>query len=125
MWYRVNGTRKCPRNVNSTEIDPDNTCLPNEKCIDGACKSKLWAGEYGCESDLQCQSRCPNTYCEQKSDKQNLTQCQCSNSSLLLYGRCCESFHKNSCHYVKNIRMFSSNMPKRIPRKRSLLSTRR
>lgn len=31
---------------------------------------KLWPGEYGCQVDEECSSRCPNTYCEKrKTDK--------------------------------------------------------
>lgn len=61
---------------------------------------KLWPGEYGCRTDLECSSRCPNTYCEEKSDK-NVPQCQCRNG-LLLYGRCFETcpkgFHESGAH---------------------------
>lgn len=53
---------------------------------------KLWLGEYGCDSDLQCKARCPNSYCEKKSDK-NVPQCQCTNG-LLLYGRCFDTCPK-------------------------------
>lgn len=93
VWYKVTQKRKCPTNTSDTEMNPDHTCLPNEKCIDGECKEKLFPGEYGCESDLQCQSRCSNSYCEHKSDKK-VPQCQCANGNLLLYGRCCKSFYK-------------------------------
>ncbi|KAI6205611.1 hypothetical protein M3Y94_00811700 [Aphelenchoides besseyi] len=86
LWYNIAGERRCPRSVQ--DVDPDNTCLPNEKCIDTYCKLRLWPGEYGCLTDIECSSRCPNTYCEHRSDK-NIPQCQCRNG-LLLYGRCCK-----------------------------------
>uniref|UniRef100_A0A914PFI9 EB domain-containing protein n=1 Tax=Panagrolaimus davidi TaxID=227884 RepID=A0A914PFI9_9BILA len=98
LWYNVAGERLCV--INDPEIDPDSTCLPSEKCIDGKCRMKLWPGEYGCKSDLECSSRCGNTYCEQKSDK-NVPQCQCRNG-LLLYGRCFEKcpkgFHESGAY---------------------------
>ncbi|CAJ0959177.1 unnamed protein product, partial [Mesorhabditis belari] len=70
-----------------TLVYGDNTCLPNEKCIEGKCKSKLWPGEYGCESDEECSSRCPNTYCEKRKSDKNVAQCQYKDG-MLLYGRC-------------------------------------
>uniref|UniRef100_A0AC34FSB5 EB domain-containing protein n=1 Tax=Panagrolaimus sp. ES5 TaxID=591445 RepID=A0AC34FSB5_9BILA len=98
LWFNVAGERLCV--MNDTEIDPDSTCLPSEKCIDGKCRAKLWPGEYGCKSDLECSSRCGNTYCEEKSDK-NVPQCQCRNG-MLLYGRCFEKcprgFHESGAY---------------------------
>ncbi|KAH7680399.1 Protein T10E10.4 [Aphelenchoides avenae] len=64
-------------------------CMPTHECSLRNVSSsfrKLWPGEYGCSTDLECASRCPNTYCEAKSDK-GVPQCQCKNG-LLLYGRC-------------------------------------
>ncbi|KAI6227201.1 hypothetical protein M3Y95_00701700 [Aphelenchoides besseyi] len=101
LWYNIAGERRCPRSVQ--DVDPDNTCLPNEKCIDTYCKLRLWPGEYGCLTDIECSSRCPNTYCEHRSDK-NIPQCQCRNG-LLLYGRCFDicpkGFHESGayCHH--------------------------
>ncbi|CAD6189272.1 unnamed protein product [Caenorhabditis auriculariae] len=85
LFFNVAARRKCV--LDSAEVDADSTCLPNEKCIDGDCRMKLWPGEYGCSSDLECASRCPNTYCEKKKSDKNVAQCQCRNG-MLLYGRC-------------------------------------
>ncbi|KAI6209210.1 hypothetical protein M3Y96_00197300 [Aphelenchoides besseyi] len=101
LWYNIAGERRCPRSAQ--DVDPDNTCLPNEKCVDTYCKLRLWPGEYGCSTDIECSSRCPNTYCEHRSDK-NIPQCQCRNG-LLLYGRCFDicpkGFHESGayCHH--------------------------
>ncbi|KAI6243975.1 EB module [Aphelenchoides fujianensis] len=96
LWFNVSGERRCPRDL----PEADNTCLPSETCVDGVCKTRLWPGEYGCSSDAECTSRCPNTYCEQKSDK-NLPQCQCK-SGMLLYGRCFDvcprGFHESGAY---------------------------
>uniref|UniRef100_A0A7E4ZRW9 Chitin-binding type-2 domain-containing protein n=1 Tax=Panagrellus redivivus TaxID=6233 RepID=A0A7E4ZRW9_PANRE len=98
LWFNVAGERYCV--MDNPDIDPDSTCLPSETCIDGKCRPKLWPGEYGCRSDTECSSRCPNTYCEAKSDK-NVPQCQCRNG-LLLYGRCFETcpmgFHESGAY---------------------------
>ncbi|KAK0418487.1 hypothetical protein QR680_013586 [Steinernema hermaphroditum] len=97
LWFNVAKKRSCITNSTAPGFDPDSTCLPNEKCIDGECKAKLWPGEYGCSQDVECASRCANTYCERRTDK-NVAQCQCK-SGLLLYGRCfdqCPSgFHES------------------------------
>ncbi|VDN07234.1 unnamed protein product [Thelazia callipaeda] len=86
FWYAVTTPRRCLWNSSITDLDPDSTCLPNEKCISGECRMKLWPGEYGCTSNDECSARCPNTFCSKTSDK-NLSQCQCSNGKIL-YGRC-------------------------------------
>ncbi|UMM42026.1 hypothetical protein L5515_018020 [Caenorhabditis briggsae] len=85
LFFNVASKRKCVANIQN--FDADSTCLPNEKCIDGECRMKLWPGEYGCQTDTECQSRCPNTYCEKKKSDKNVPQCQCANG-MLLYGRC-------------------------------------
>ncbi|VDO46749.1 unnamed protein product [Onchocerca flexuosa] len=86
LWYAVVTSRRCLWNVSAANFDPDSTCLPNEKCIRGECRMKLWPGEYGCTSDEECSARCKNTYCSTNSDK-GIPQCHCSNGKLL-YGRC-------------------------------------
>ncbi|VDM42017.1 unnamed protein product [Toxocara canis] len=100
LWFSVAARRRCMMNASLANIDADSTCLPNEKCINGECRMKLWPGEYGCASDAECSSRCTNTYCERKSDK-NVPQCQCSNG-MLLYGRCfneCpKGFHESGAY---------------------------
>ncbi|CAI5456308.1 unnamed protein product [Caenorhabditis angaria] len=85
LFFNVAAKRKCVTNIQNFESD--STCLPNEKCIDGECRMKLWPGEYGCQTDTECQSRCPNTYCEKKRSDKNVAQCQCTDG-MLLYGRC-------------------------------------
>uniref|UniRef100_A0A1I8AUG4 Chitin-binding type-2 domain-containing protein n=1 Tax=Steinernema glaseri TaxID=37863 RepID=A0A1I8AUG4_9BILA len=50
------------------------------------CDQKLWPGEFGCSEDAECAARCPNTYCELRTDKK-VGQCQCRDG-LLLHGRC-------------------------------------
>ncbi|CAD5233615.1 unnamed protein product [Bursaphelenchus xylophilus] len=94
LWYNTAAAtiRRCPRSSPDNETSPDNTCLPNETCVKGECRMRLWPGEYGCESNAECSSRCKNTYCEHKTDK-GVSQCQCSNG-LLLYGRCFEKCPK-------------------------------
>lgn len=37
LWYNVAGDRFCLTN-STNGIDPDSTCLPSEKCIDGKCR---------------------------------------------------------------------------------------
>ncbi|CAJ0583254.1 unnamed protein product, partial [Mesorhabditis spiculigera] len=100
LFFNVAAPRKCIRSVDS---DGDSTCLPNEKCIDGKCKAKLWPGEYGCEVDLECSSRCPSTYCEERKSDKEAAQCQCKDG-LLLYGRCfaeCpRGFHESGAYCV-------------------------
>ncbi|TKR80233.1 hypothetical protein L596_014338 [Steinernema carpocapsae] len=100
LWFNVASKRKCVMNSTEPGFDSDSTCLPSEKCINGECKMKLWPGEYGCSEDIECSSRCPNTYCEMRSDK-NIPQCQCKNG-LLLYGRCFEQcppgFHESGAY---------------------------
>ncbi|CAD5230433.1 unnamed protein product [Bursaphelenchus okinawaensis] len=99
LWYNTAAAtiRRCPRSSPDNSTSPDNTCLPNETCVKGECKVRLWPGEYGCDSNEECMSRCSNTYCEHKTDK-GVSQCQCSNG-LLLYGRCFEvcpkGFHES------------------------------
>uniref|UniRef100_A0A915AL21 EB domain-containing protein n=1 Tax=Parascaris univalens TaxID=6257 RepID=A0A915AL21_PARUN len=104
LWFNVMTKRLCLLDTSMAGIDADSTCLPNEKCISGECRMKLWPGEYGCMSDEECSSRCVNTYCERKSDK-NVPQCQCSNG-MLLYGRCfneCpEGFHESGAYCMHN-----------------------
>uniref|UniRef100_A0A915EQC3 EB domain-containing protein n=1 Tax=Ditylenchus dipsaci TaxID=166011 RepID=A0A915EQC3_9BILA len=111
LWYNVAAERSCVEDSasfveqdNMLEYDPDNTCLPNEKCIDNRCKMRLWPGEYGCSTDQQCAARCPNTYCEARTgdeSKNNSPQCQCRDA-FLLYGRCFErcptGFHESGGH---------------------------
>ncbi|MCP9265285.1 hypothetical protein DINM_020543 [Dirofilaria immitis] len=63
LWYAVVTSRRCLWNISAVNFDPDSTCLPNEKCIRGECRMKLWPGEYGCKSDEECSARCSNTYC--------------------------------------------------------------
>ncbi|VDO20632.1 unnamed protein product [Haemonchus placei] len=87
LFFNVASERQCVANGTELGFDPDSTCLPNEKCINGECRMKLWPGEYGCNSDEECTSRCANTYCEKKKSDKNVAQCQCSNGQLL-YGRC-------------------------------------
>ncbi|VDN94373.1 unnamed protein product [Brugia pahangi] len=87
LWYAVVTSRHCLWNASIANFDPDSTCLPNEKCIRGECRIKLWPGEYACTSDEECSSRCSNTYCSSNSDK-GIPQCLCSNGKFLLYGRC-------------------------------------
>ncbi|VIO89258.1 Sybindin-like family protein [Brugia malayi] len=87
LWYAVVTSRHCLWNASIANFDPDSTCLPNEKCIRGECRIKLWPGEYACTSDEECSSRCSNTYCSSNSDK-GISQCLCSNGKFLLYGRC-------------------------------------
>uniref|UniRef100_A0AC35TJJ1 Chitin-binding type-2 domain-containing protein n=1 Tax=Rhabditophanes sp. KR3021 TaxID=114890 RepID=A0AC35TJJ1_9BILA len=89
IWFNVVESRNCVMNTSTGfDFDPDSTCLPNEKCINGKCKTKLWPGEYGCSSNLECTARCENSYCESNSDKM-IPQCLCTNG-FLLYGRCVE-----------------------------------
>ncbi|CAI4223482.1 unnamed protein product [Auanema sp. JU1783] len=87
LFFNVAQVRQCLSNSTDLGIDPDSTCLPNEKCINGECRMKLWPGEYGCSTDLECSSRCPNTYCEKRKSDKNVAQCQCRDG-MLLYGRC-------------------------------------
>ncbi|CAJ0609647.1 unnamed protein product [Cylicocyclus nassatus] len=87
LFFNVAKERHCVSNSTIPDFDPDSTCLPNEKCIDGICRMKLWPGEYGCISDEECSSRCVNTYCERKRSDKNVAQCQCRDG-LLLFGRC-------------------------------------
>ncbi|VDK46988.1 unnamed protein product [Cylicostephanus goldi] len=87
LFFNVAKERQCVSNSTIADFDPDSTCLPNEKCIDGVCRMKLWPGEYGCISDEECSSRCVNTYCERKKSDKNVAQCQCRDG-LLLFGRC-------------------------------------
>ncbi|MFH4975868.1 hypothetical protein AB6A40_002577 [Gnathostoma spinigerum] len=100
LWFHVAAKRKCVTDVKKPNYDPDNTCLPNEKCIKGECKMRLWPGEYGCSTDEECSSRCPNTYCSRNSDK-NVPQCQCK-GGMLLFGRCFVScpdgFHQSGAY---------------------------
>ncbi|CEF63148.1 Chitin binding domain and EB domain and Cysteine-rich repeat-containing protein [Strongyloides ratti] len=106
LWFNVIELRSCidDPTITGVDFDPDSTCLPNEKCINGKCRTKLWPGEYGCNSDMECQARCPNTYCEQKTDK-NVPQCLCKNG-FLLYGRCVENcpsgFHSSDKYCMHN-----------------------
>uniref|UniRef100_A0A1I7XEZ4 EB domain-containing protein n=1 Tax=Heterorhabditis bacteriophora TaxID=37862 RepID=A0A1I7XEZ4_HETBA len=89
VFFNVAAVRKCLANATDLNFDVDSTCLPNEKCIDGECRMKLWPGEYGCATDRECTARCLNTYCEKKRSDKNVAQCQCRDG-LLLYGRCCQ-----------------------------------
>lgn len=101
LFFNVASDRRCVANATDLGFDPDSTCLPNEKCINGECKMKLWPGEYGCASDEQCTSRCANTYCELLKSDKNVAQCQCRDGQLL-YGRCfsqCPSgFHESGAY---------------------------
>ncbi|GMT03049.1 hypothetical protein PENTCL1PPCAC_25223, partial [Pristionchus entomophagus] len=101
LFYNSAERRRCV--LNSIVADPDATCLPNEKCIEGECRQKLWPGEYGCQVDEECSARCPNTYCEKRKTDKKVPQCQCKDG-LLLHGRCfskCPSgFHESGAHCV-------------------------
>uniref|UniRef100_A0A0N5ANQ9 EB domain-containing protein n=1 Tax=Syphacia muris TaxID=451379 RepID=A0A0N5ANQ9_9BILA len=101
LWFNVAERRRCLTNSSLVNLDVDSTCLPNEKCINGECRMKLWPGEYGCESDEECLGRCNNTYCEKQKTDKNVSQCQCKDG-MLLYGRCftdCpEGFHESGAY---------------------------
>ncbi|KAF8382292.1 hypothetical protein PRIPAC_71434, partial [Pristionchus pacificus] len=103
LFYNVAERRRCVLNATGIVSDPDATCLPNEKCIEGECRQKLWPGEYGCQVDEECSSRCPNTYCEKRKTDKKVPQCQCRDG-LLLHGRCfskCPTgFHESGAHCV-------------------------
>ncbi|WKY16269.1 hypothetical protein Q1695_001166 [Nippostrongylus brasiliensis] len=101
LFFNVANERRCVANATDFAFDPDSTCLPNEKCINGECKMKLWPGEYGCTTDEECTSRCANTYCERMKSDKNVAQCQCRDGQLL-YGRCfsqCpQGFHESGAY---------------------------
>ncbi|KAE9414231.1 hypothetical protein Angca_007711, partial [Angiostrongylus cantonensis] len=103
LFFNVATERRCVANSTNLGFDPDNTCLPNEKCISGECRTKLWPGEYGCNTDEECTSRCENTYCEKMKSDKNVAQCQCRDGQLL-YGRCfsqCpQGFHESGAYCV-------------------------
>ncbi|GMR33595.1 hypothetical protein PMAYCL1PPCAC_03790, partial [Pristionchus mayeri] len=103
LFYNVAERRMCVLNATGLVADPDATCLPNEKCIEGECRQKLWPGEYGCQVDEECSARCPNTYCEKRKTDKKVPQCQCRDG-LLLHGRCfskCPSgFHESGAQCV-------------------------
>ncbi|KAJ1357851.1 hypothetical protein KIN20_016108 [Parelaphostrongylus tenuis] len=66
LFFNVVSDRRCVANITNLDFDPDNTCLPNEKCVNGECKTKLWPGEYGCNTDEECASlsQCPHGFHE-------------------------------------------------------------
>lgn len=41
MWYNVVSQRKCVVNNTIQDIDPDSTCLPNERCVNGECRRQV------------------------------------------------------------------------------------
>ncbi|GMT33932.1 hypothetical protein PFISCL1PPCAC_25229, partial [Pristionchus fissidentatus] len=103
LFFNVAERRRCVLNSTGIVRDADATCLPNEKCIEGECRQKLWPGEYGCRVDEECSSRCPNTYCEKRKTDKKVPQCQCKDG-LLLHGRCFSScptgFHESGANCV-------------------------
>ncbi|EYB99677.1 hypothetical protein Y032_0121g998 [Ancylostoma ceylanicum] len=101
LFFNVANERKCVANATDVNFDPDSTCLPNEKCINGECRMKLWPGEYGCSTDEECTSRCPNTYCEKKKSDKNVAQCQCRDGQLLFgrcFSQCPQGFHESGAY---------------------------
>ncbi|KAL6722627.1 hypothetical protein Aduo_017736 [Ancylostoma duodenale] len=101
LFFNVANERKCVANATDVNFDPDSTCLPNEKCINGECRMKLWPGEYGCTTDEECTSRCPNTYCEKKKSDKNVAQCQCRDGQLLFgrcFSQCPQGFHESGAY---------------------------
>ena len=137
MFFNVATVRHCVMKTNEANFDPDSTCLPNEKCINGECKMyaflgifpeggsyfrKLWPGEYGCTTDEECTARCPNTYCEKKKSDKSVAQCQCADG-FLLYGRCRKIYFLNLEKKTKSD--LSISMPEGLPRIWRLLRSRR
>ncbi|KAK6766458.1 hypothetical protein RB195_026016 [Necator americanus] len=101
LFFNVATERRCVVNATDVNFDPDSTCLPNEKCINGECRMKLWPGEYGCTTDDECTSRCPNTYCEKKKSDKNVAQCQCRDGQLLFgrcFSQCPPGFHESGAY---------------------------
>ncbi|ETN69056.1 EB module [Necator americanus] len=101
LFFNVATERRCVVNATDVNFDPDSTCLPNEKCINGECRMKLWPGEYGCITDDECTSRCPNTYCEKKKSDKNVAQCQCRDGQLLFgrcFSQCPPGFHESGAY---------------------------
>ncbi|KHJ99909.1 EB module [Oesophagostomum dentatum] len=105
VFFNVASERRCVTNTTDVDFDPDSTCLPNEKCINGECRMKLWPGEYGCTTDEECTSRCPNTYCEKKKSDKNVAQCQCRDGQLLFgrcFSQCPQGFHESGAYCMQD-----------------------
>ena len=46
MFFNVAAVRHCVMKTNEANFDPDSTCLPNEKCINGECKMYAFLGMF-------------------------------------------------------------------------------
>ncbi|VDM74395.1 unnamed protein product, partial [Strongylus vulgaris] len=59
LFFNVAKERRCVSNATEVDFDPDSTCLPNEKCINGECR--MYVGNCGPASmDVQAMKSAPH-----------------------------------------------------------------
>ncbi|VDP35291.1 unnamed protein product, partial [Soboliphyme baturini] len=66
----------------------DNTCTPEELCLNSSCVVKKQIGDFNCVEDRECSWHCKHGYCYSDSVK-DMTQCRCRKGFSLL-GICFE-----------------------------------